>query len=223
MLRIIVLGLRMTIGLLWSAGYGPTFLQATQIPSPSPSGTTAPALSLASPLAGQAIQGSVPINGNTAIPDFASAEISFTYSSDAKDTWFLIAESDVPVQDGLLAQWDTTTITDGIYNLRLAVKLDDGSTQEVLVEKVRVRNYSPVETDTPVPTETPVPGATPAPTFTPTPTFTPVPPTGTAIGANPVQIHTSDLGASLSRGVFVAFILFALFGLYILLRNIARK
>lgn len=45
----------------------------------------------------------------------------------------------------LLAVWDTTTISDGDYQLRLTVHYKDDSVVESVVRRVLVRNYTPVE------------------------------------------------------------------------------
>jgi hypothetical protein len=86
-------------------------------------------------------------------------EVSFAYGSDAGRTWFLIQESQQPVSGGALATWDTTTLTDGDYDLRLLVSLKDGTQQQVVVKGLRVRNYTPVEASSP--TVTPLVSATP--------------------------------------------------------------
>ena len=69
--------------------------------------------------------------------------ISHTAYSESTDAnWFLIADMDQPVQGGLLANWDTTTISDGLYNLRLRVQLRNSEQSEALVKNIRVTNYS---------------------------------------------------------------------------------
>ncbi len=155
---------------------------------PTPTGTptitpTPVQVSLISPIDGQAVQGKVIIQGNTAIEGFKFAELSFAYSGTPPLTWFLIHTSEQPVTNGILAEWDTSTITDGLYDLQLKVLLENGDVITTNVKKLRVRNYTPIETDTPTPitpTATQVPGDTPVPSATATPTETPVPPTPTA-------------------------------------------
>ena len=63
--------------------------------------------------------------------------------------WFLIQYSYEPVENGTLAVWDTSTIADGNYHLRIKVLLTDGRTRETIVSQLRVRNYTAVETSTP--------------------------------------------------------------------------
>lgn len=190
--------------------------------SETPTPTATPSVNIQSPVAGQALQGSVAILGNTAVEGFASAELYFGYAQDSTNTWFLIQSYDQPITNGTLAQWDTTTISDGSYDLKLAVTLQDGKKSEKITRGVRVRNYTAIETDTPTPvtpTSTPLPGA---PTSTPTRTPTPVLPTGTPLPTNPAQLSPSALEDSLGKGALAVFGLFAVLGLYALARQRRR-
>ena len=183
-------------------------------------------LAIQSPLPGQALQGTVSISGTTAIAGFQSAEIDFAYADSPLNTWFLIAQSQTPVDNGELAQWDTTTITDGVYSLRLTVTLGDGSQQSVTINGLRVRNYTPIETNTPIPvrpTNTAVPGDTAVPTITPTPTMTPIPPTVTPLPPNPAQLSTTDIFASAGKGALAILGFFILIGFYRSIRSISRR
>jgi hypothetical protein len=178
---------------------------------------------LRAPLPGQALQGSVAVIGNTAIHGFVSAELAFSYAGHPEDTWFLIAETDQPVSDGTLAQWDTNAITDGNYDLRLRVRRDDGSIQEQVIPGLRVRNYTPAETNTPTPvtpTATVVPGKTPVPTQTDTP---PPKPTPTTLPTNPAEVTSGDAATSLGKGALAILGLFALMGVYGLVRRIGNR
>jgi hypothetical protein len=139
------------------------------------------------------------------------------------DTWFLIYDSDEAVSDGELTQWDTSTITDGEYKLRLVVTLQDGSQITTDINNLRVRNYTPIETSTSEPTATRAPGDTPAPTITPTPTTTPIPPTATPLPPNPAIISSHDILLSLGKGALVTIGFFAILGLYQLIRSAAGR
>lgn len=176
-----------------------------------------------SPLPGQAVQGQFPIIVNTQVEGFQSAELSFGYFEDPTHTWFLIAQSIEPVSSSKMAEWDTSTITDGNYTLRLVVSLQDGSEITTAVTGIRVRNYSPIETDTPTPSPTPAPGQTPLPTITPTPTISPIPPTLTPLATNPAQISTQDVTNNFRLGVVIAFTIFLFAGLYGIVRRALRK
>ena len=180
------------------------------------------------PTPGMPLQGTVTIAGSTLIEGFVSWEITFGYASDTTGTWFLVAEGEEQITRGELAQWDTTTITDGDYNLRLTVYLQGGRREHHVVNDLRVRNYSPIETITPTPTLTATPYTlTPRPSQTPTrttqPTETPFPATPTPLPTNPVTITQSNINNSLMRGAAGALAIFVLIGLYLSLKKTLRR
>lgn len=183
--------------------------------------TPQPEVGIRSPGGGEALQGVVAVNGVTQVQDFRSAEIAFAYESDPTGTWFLIQQSDTAQADGLLASWDTSTITDGQYRLRVQVVLQDGQVIEKIVSGLRVRNYTLIETSTP---ELAAPRRETA-------TMTPLPPpdyqvivrTPQAAPTNPVQITGQDFQASLLRGVAMVVGFLLVGGLYWGLRALLRR
>jgi hypothetical protein len=190
---------------------------------PTETPTLTPSAAILAPLAGQAVQGRVPVLVNTAAQDFQVAELYFGYAGDPTGTWFLIAQSSEPVMAAEAGTWDTSLITDGDYDLRLVVFLEDGNQVEMVVRGLRVRNYSPVETDTPtpiIPTDTPLPGELPTSTATLQPTVTP---TSTPLPTNPAEMTGAEIARSLSRGALAAVGAFALLGAYIWIRLNQRK
>lgn len=169
--------------------------------------------------AGEAIRGIVRIVGNTAVDGFVSWELTFSYTNDTTGTWFIIAEGDELIEDGTLTEWDTTTITDGNYKLRLTVFLEAGRRSHFVLPDIRVRNYTPIETDTSTPTLTPTPfSVTPQPSSSPTitqmPTNTPIPNTPTPLPTNPLVFSASKVSGSLVRGATGAMAFFVIIGLY---------
>ncbi len=192
---------------------GAGVLLAGALTVPARSQTAGPAIS--APQSGQVLQGLVTITGTTQVDGFASAAIDFSYTGDPTGTWFRIASSDQAVTEGTLAAWDTTTITDAVYDLRLRVTLADGTTADSLVTALRVRNYTPVET--PTPTATAVVTQT---TPTSTPTLSPTPyPTPTELPANPVALTTGDVSASIGIGIAAGVFFLGLLGFYLWLRR----
>jgi hypothetical protein len=185
--------------------------------------------SIETPVAGQAIQGSVDVRGRTGTEGFQSFEVDFSYKDDPTNTWFLIQEGTTPVQEGVLAVWDTTIITDGNYTLRLLVTLNDGAQVEAIVNDLRVRNYSPIETDTPSPTPfyvTLAPGIPVAPSImeqTPTPALTAYPMTPTPLPTNTAVITSSQVVLALGKGAAFSIGLLALLGAYLGVRFIVHK
>jgi hypothetical protein len=197
----------------------------TGTPAPAVA-TEAPQIVVSAPVDGQAVIGNVQIRGSTQVTGFVSAELTFAYSDNPTNTWFLIATSTEPVRNGTLAEWDTSTITDGQYDLQLVVTRQEGDALIYTVKDLRVRNYTPIETETPTPvtpTATPLPGDTPVPTSTPTPTETPIPPTATRLPPNPVQVTRQDFALSLGKGVAIAAGAFALLGIYASLKNLRKR
>jgi hypothetical protein len=173
-----------------------------------------------SPKQGEAVQGQVIVTGTTQLENFQSYDVSFSYQHDSTNTWFPITESKEGVKAGNLASWDTTTITDGTYRLRIKVYLTDGRAVQTIVTGLRVRNYTPIETATPAPviligTGTPVPQEVVDYTAGGT-TLTP-------IGENPVKINREELGGSLIRGGMIALLLFISLGFYLGLRALIRR
>ena len=181
-------------------------------------GVTDPVIS--SPSSSQALQGPVAIVGTTDIPNFASAELDFAYISDETNTRFPIQIMTEPIQNNLLATWDTTTISDGDYLLFLRVYLTDGTVKDVST-KVQIRNYS--ELPTPVPTITPTELAIQVPTailIVPsiTPTSAPLP-TPTLLPENPAVTNENKVFSGFWQGGLLALFITLAIGLVIRIRR----
>lgn len=217
---------------------------AHQQTPPSASAQTPPAATQAeviSPAPGQVLLGTVPIEIRTDVPGFVYCEVAFTYADDPTGTWFQLYESNQPVVSSTVIEWDTATMTDGDYNLRLSVVLDDGGQQVIFVPGLRVRNYTPVETATTVPTAAaPLsPAATnapPAPTTQPSsagmPTSTRPAPSATAtppatstpgVRRNPAEIQPGQVSYSAAMGALAAAGIFMLAGIYWSLKRLGRR
>jgi hypothetical protein len=182
-----------------------------------------PPVAITSPSPGDTLRGTVTITGRANDPNFKSAQLDFGYASNPADTWFTLQTFPQPVQDATLVTWDTLSITDGDYVLRLRMTLADGSFQDVTVP-VSVRNDAPLATPTVVPTSTPVPEIEvqiPTPFLlaaSPTPTEPPRP-TPTVMPTNPVSLNQNAIYMSLGRGALVILGLFALAGIVLRLRR----
>ncbi len=172
-----------------------------------------------SPKPGDVLMGKVTVTGSTDVLDFKSAEVAFRYEGDAGNTWYLIQQSSEPVKDGALAVWDTSTIADGSYRLRVSVVLGDNRNVEVVIPDLRVRNYSTIETATPGPAVNPVEKPTEIkPTMTEAVISTP-----TSLPENPAQVTSLKLGYSLAQGAVFAVACFILLGIYLGLRAMRRR
>lgn len=180
-------------------------------------------LAVTSPANGDALQGVISIQGTTDLSGYQSAEISFGYADDPTSTWFLIQQSNKPVLNGQLAIWDTSTISDGEYRLRVQVYLKNGKVIESIVEDLRVRNYTVIETSTPAPA--PVQEKT-APVVTSTPAYldyqagnhTPI-----ALPTNPLVLTKQDLQSSALKGVMVILSALIITGIYLGSRLLFRR
>ena len=181
-----------------------------------------PPITITSPQAGEVLRGTVTITGTTDIPNFFSAQLDFSYSSNPTGTWFAIQTLSQPVTDSTIATWVTTSISDGDYILRLRVNLIDNTFQEITVP-IQIGNDATPPTPTVVPTETlnAVEVQIPTPFLlaaSPTPT-TPPRSTPTALPTNPASLGQTAIYASLGRGALVILGLFALSGLIIRFRR----
>lgn len=176
-----------------------------------------------SPAEEQVMQGLVAITGTVTLLGFSSYELSFSYQDDSTQTWFPLYSSNLPVFEGELGTWDTTTLTDGDYNLRLRAFLLDGSSQETIVSGLRVRNYTVVPTSTPEPTPTTVMPLIVAPTgqlIAPVvATVTQSLPTPTNLPSNPAGLEAPSIYNAYWRGAAIVIFLFIGFGLALRLRR----
>lgn len=178
-------------------------------------------VAITSPAPGEVLRGQVNITGTTSDPNFLSARLDFSYASAPVETWFPIQTLTQPVFDSTLYTWDTTSITDGNYTLRLRVFLGDGTVQEVTVPVTVQNDAAP----TPSPTATSTPEAVtilvPTPFLlasSPTPTDVPRP-TPTALPGNPVSLDPNTVFSSFGRGALVILGMFALAGLLLRIRR----
>lgn len=180
-------------------------------------------MTISSPVPNDVLRGQVNIIGSTNVPDFVSAQLDFSYASSPADTWFPIQTLSQPAVDSPLYVWDTTTITDGDYILRLRVFVSDGSFQEVTVPIKLQNDAVPATPTVVVPTSTPEKETIVLPTpfllaSSPTPTDLPHP-IPSALPANPASLEPGTILFSLGRGALVILGLFAFAGLILRLRR----
>ena len=176
-----------------------------------------PGLYITSPEKGAVVEGVVEIRGSVPEDGFSSAELQYAYSQSAVETWFLIKRLDHVVQDDVLASWDTTTITDGLYRIKLVVQNQDGKENEVIVDDVQVSNYSRVqgqpEGDLPeqtgnTPSAVEVLVATPAPT---------------ELISNPASILRQEVRRTVVSGIIFACATLGLLVLYTSIQSRRRR
>lgn len=176
-------------------------------------------VSINSPQNGETLRGQIEIQGVMDVPNFSSAEIGFQFASDSADNWFSIQTFSQPIQNSTIAVWDTTSLTDGDYNLRLRVYLQDGTFQDVIVTDLKIRNQElPTATSTNVPlpqfnNQTPTPRIIqPTEIILSYPSATPLP-------MNPASITTSSIYKAFAQSALVVLILFILISFILRLRK----
>ncbi len=187
---------------------------------------------IVAPLEGATVSGVVAILGTASHPKFVRYELAFGYSPNPTDTWFSVQEPvTTPIANNVLARWDTSGITDGVYALRLRVYWSEHQFIESFARNVRVQNATPAPPPaTPAPSvpSAPAPSATPAivlpPTSTPRPTAAVVSANAGSApsAAAPSWLDWSTIGRALRDGLTVTAGLFALVGLYGVLKAALR-
>lgn len=180
-----------------------------------------PGLYVLNPTEGQVVAGTVEIIGSVPDDGFDYAEISYAFSEETTQNWFLVSRLDQPLHDETLALWDTTTITDGTYRMKVSVHRKNDSVSELIIENIRVGNYTHYEVPTPTVTtaavvETPSAGETAEPTVV-------VRPLPTDLPKNPASIDQDDFKLSLISGLSLAVLVLAVLAVYVLFRRAARK
>ncbi|MBI3244050.1 MAG: hypothetical protein HYZ49_17340 [Chloroflexi bacterium] len=182
---------------------------------------------ITSPASNETVAGVVNITGTASHPQFIRYEIAFAYDPSPTDTWFeLQPPSETQITDNLLAAWDTTSISDGVYMIRLRVFASGTDTpEETIVRGIKIQNTAPptaapaATSEAATPTSTPVlPTATFAPTFasSPFPAISPVSPSSPSFDLSP---YTS----AFCNGVYLTFGVFIFLGLYASLRDKIRR
>jgi len=121
-------------------------------------------LEIISPTAGSQIRGTVPIIGSAVVPNFQFYKVEWGIGPNPSQ-WAVIGSThEQQVINDQLEVWNTTTVPDDIYTLRLTGVKSDGNWEEFYVRNLHVVNSAPLATATPSPT------ATPEGTLTATPT-----------------------------------------------------
>lgn len=142
---------------------------------------------ITNPPSNAVVQGTIQITGSADHPAFQFYAIEFSPEPVTGDQWQIIqGTQQTPVVNGGLVTWDTTSVPDGSYTLRLRTVRLDGNYTEFFVQQVVVANTQTLPTDTPTPSllETPTPGA--AEFVDPTVTPTDLPPTPTILIDQPI-------------------------------------
>jgi hypothetical protein len=103
-------------------------------------------LRIDSPSSGETVSGVAEIRGTAAEPGMMRFRVEFGYDPDPTGTWFLVFEGTEPVRNGLLGEWDTSSIREGNYALRLTAYFADGSMRETITRGLHVIRGAPPAT-----------------------------------------------------------------------------
>ncbi len=209
-------------------------------------GQDTPALAIiSSPAHDAPLFGPVNITGTALHPTaFAGYTLEYDLASEVGEQWYPVQERVTQqVQDGVLGTWDTTTVPDGIYQLRLRVYLHDGSFSEAVVSGLRIQNSQP----TPMPTlgpalaapgaQPPTPGPSPTSPIVQPPSSNPQPAPGAEqarsadtgeprllqSGSGGSRINFSRVRQAFCTGGYLALGVFAVLGLYSAVRHLSRR
>jgi hypothetical protein len=120
---------------------------------------------IAQPAQDAAVRGVVQIVGTAVHPQFQRYELYYAPSPVPSDqSWIFVGDAHTTQQPlGLLGTWDSRSVPDGAYALRVRVVKVDGNYIDSDVVRVLVANTRPPESPTPEGTATPDPNVTEEP------------------------------------------------------------
>src|SRR5258708_2934117 len=230
--RILVLSLTVTWMLL--ALFNATFAQDANSASAR----------ITAPKDGDSLFGLVTIQGTAANAAMQRYVLEFDQQDTGVVQWFPFAGPITQqVTSGVLGQWNTTTVPDGRYQIRLRIVLRDGTVISDVVQNLHVSNKQPTPLTTgqawptPLqPTVSPTAGPSPTPIVQQPPTSTSRPaviPTviATLIGqsdpggvpdATAIAGMFGSIQTAFCSGILIAFVAFALIGGYSLIHRRLR-
>lgn len=131
---------------------------------------------------------------------------------------FLISRINEAVIDNSFISWDTSSIADGNYRLRVKGFYADGHQLEAISNQLRIRNYTPVETNTADEIlATPIVSSLPV-MITATATF-PILPTATELPANDLALGMRDLTSAALQGSVVGVLILVVLGVWLIIRR----
>lgn len=108
------------------------------------------------PVDGSQIAGYVTVTGSASHPRFLQYALEWGPEPNPGNLWYPItAPRAVPVLNGILGAWNTTSVSDGTYRLRLHVWLSDGTDTAFVVGAIRISNARPTAVPTATHTQRP--------------------------------------------------------------------
>ncbi len=149
---------------------GPTVIYYTPFPTWTPAGAAATAypydVRISYPVDGSTIAGYVTIVGSASHPRFLQYALEWGPDPNPGNLWYPITPPQTrPVVNGALGAVNTTQTSDGVYQMRLHLWLNDGTETFDVATGIRISNRAP----TAVPTRTPTPRPNRSPVISPIP------------------------------------------------------
>ncbi|MDX2162012.1 MAG: transglycosylase domain-containing protein [bacterium] len=154
---------------------GRAYVQANNLPTQTPPttacapGQTLPQVEISSPAEGQAVSETIQITGTVLADNFNRYQIELAPAG-TQNYQVISGPFGQQGQNGVIGQWDSRTVQNGNYTLRLAAFSNNGGFL-YRTRNIVVNNIPPTPTVTPSPTNTPPPTFAP---FTPLPFDTPI-------------------------------------------------
>lgn len=171
-----------------------------------------------SPEESSVLQGVVAIKGTVTGVGLQRGEISFRYQDGDSATWFLIDQVNETVVDAVIANWDTAIIADGTYQLKVVAFYDDGHQLETIINELRIRNYTAVETPLKPTEETTISGI-PEITSTKSPIITTLAATPTLLAPNELALTNNDILNSIIQGGIIGVLSIIIISVWIYIRQ----
>ena len=172
---------------------------------------------MTSPKEGEILQGSIYIQGTISGSAFEYAEISFQYQDSQSTNWFLIDTIETTIVDDTIAIWDTSTIADGKYRIKVIAYYENNQIHEAVLENLDIRNYTAVEPGGNIEGEgqsTPMGNAQSVDEATPT--SAPIP---TAVPPNEMTVSRSQFFITLIQGAIFGILLLVAGLLFVIIRR----
>lgn len=95
---------------------------------------------LTAPLPNQVLRGRFLVRGSAVHDRFKFYKLEMAVGADSQQGFSYLAGGQTPIENGVLAEWVTTTVPNGIYTLRLTVVAQDGNYPPPCQVAVQVRN-----------------------------------------------------------------------------------
>jgi hypothetical protein len=165
-----------------------------------------PLARIVSPSNEQSIRGNVTIQGTANSSQFVRYEVAYAAEPDFA-AWIIVGGGTQPVENGVLAVWNTRPLPDGAYALRVQVINADGSVFEGFVRNLKTANAGNAP-------ETSSPEGASQPNETTSSAET---------NANAAEASDFDLAAipaAFMRGARLALLAFAALGAYVALKRV---